>query len=170
MKHTTFALFADSKKAGDAVSELKQMGYTQDISLVAQRENEDEPDVHQIKEETGDGIGVGAVVGGTMGVLAGIIAGLSAVVIPGVGPLIIGGPLAATWGLTGGALGALTGGLVGGLVDAGISEETAKMYQDRIGRGEVLVAVSSEHDKEPDVQAILNKYGADSTALVHVGE
>ncbi len=169
MKHIVFGLFKNSKTAGEAVAELKQLDYTDDISLVAQREGESEPDTHQIKEDTADGAVAGAAVGGVTGVLAGIIAALTTVTVPGLGALAIGGPLLASWGIAGGALGALTGGLVGALVDLGVPEETAKMYVDRIRQGEVLVAVHAEHEKESEVQSKLNAYGAESI-IVHAGE
>ncbi|QQS44575.1 DUF1269 domain-containing protein [Candidatus Roizmanbacteria bacterium] len=167
MKHTVFALFHDSKAAGEAVAELKNMDFTEDISLVAQRPNEDDADTHQIKQDVTDGTVAGAAVGGVTGILAGIIAGLTSVAIPGAGVLLVGGPLLATWGITGGVLGALTGGLVGALVDLGVPEETAKVYEERIRAGEVLVAVQTNHEAEEDVQETLNTHGATESFIVH---
>jgi len=70
-------------------------------------------------------------------------------------------------GITGGVLGALTGGPVGALVDLGIPEETAKVYEDRIKTGEVLVAVQIEHEIEHTVQDTLNNHGASESFIVH---
>ena len=167
MKHVVFALFHDSKAAGEAVAELKNMDYTDNISLVAQREGESEADTHQIKEDVTDGTVAGAAVGGITGVLAGIIAGLTAVAVPGLGTFLIGGPLLATWGISGGILGGLAGGLVGALVDLGIPEETAKAYEERIRAGEVLVAVHTEHENEDTVQDALTRKGASESFIVH---
>jgi len=97
MKHTVFALFKDSKAAGEAVPELKNMDYTEDISLVAQRKDDNAADTHQIKQDATDGTVAGVAIGGVTGVLAGIIAGLTSVALPGLGVLLVGGPLLATW-------------------------------------------------------------------------
>ena len=43
--------------------------------------------------------------------------------------------------LTGGAIGAAAGGLTGGLVGLGIPENRARVYSDRINRGEYVVFV-----------------------------
>lgn len=170
MKHIVFALFHDSDAAGKAVAELKHMDYAEDISIVAQREDEKEPDTHQVKEDVTDGTVAGVAVGGVTGVLAGIIAGLTAVTVPGLGVFLVGGPLLATWGISGGVLGALAGGLVGALVDLGIPEETAKGYEERIRAGEVLVAVHTDHEDEKTVQDTLTAKGASESFIVHDGD
>ncbi len=170
MKHIVFALFHDSKSAGEAVAELKNMDYAENISLVAKREDEKEAETHQIKEDFTDGTVAGVAVGGVTGALAGIIAGLTAVAVPGFGMFVIGGPLLAAWGISGGVLGALAGGLVGALVDLGIPEETAKVYEERIRAGEVLVAVHAEHEHEETVQETLTRKGASESFIVHAGE
>ena len=59
--------------------------------------------------------------------------------IPGIGPLIAAGPLAAA--LTGAAAGAATGGLIGVLTDDGVPEEAAHRYSKAIGAGRVMVTV-----------------------------
>lgn len=161
-----FGLFTDSEAAGKAVAELKQMDYTDDISIVAQRDDEDTPDTHQIKEDPTEGTVAGAAVGGLTGALAGIIAALSTVAVPGVGIFVVGGPLLATWGITGGAIGALTGGLVGALVDLGIPEETAKLYEDRIKQGEVLVSVRAENESAEKIQQTMINHGAQESIIV----
>lgn len=145
-------LFTDSAKAGQAVSDLKEKGYTKDISLVA-RDMSGEAKTHQIKEDATEG----AVVGGTLGALAAVI-GLTftPVTLPaGAGVVLVGGPLLSILGITSGAL---AGGLVGALVDLGFPKETAKDYESRVLRGEVLVAVTTDESKEADVKSILLDY------------
>lgn len=137
-------LFTDSKQAGDAVAQLKNKGYTDNISLIAKDEQGD-TNTHQIKEDVSEGAAAGAVVGGPIGALTGLVAGAVTATIPGA-VLLIGGPLAVTWGVTGAAVGALGGGLVGALVDAGFPDERAKMFEEHILKGEVLVSVTTEDD------------------------
>ena len=167
MDHLVSGLFTNSKKAGEAVAELKQEGFTDDISIIAKDSEDAEQSSHQVKQDVKDGALGGAVTGGVLGAITGIIAGAASVLIPGLGTLVVAGPLAATWGVTGGALGALTGGLVGAMVDAGIPEEKAKMYEDRIKAGDVLVTVSTDHEDEAAIQRILDKHSVQATDTLH---
>ncbi len=137
-----FALFANSKDAGDAVAALKEADID-DVSVVT-RDNDGGVKTSDTEGPLGSDVMEGAAKGGAMGGLAGILAGLAAVAIPGVGPLFVAGPLAVSWGLTGATLGALTGGLVGALTDEGVPEEVAKGYEERIKTGDALVAVDTD--------------------------
>ncbi len=77
----------------------------------------------------------GAVIGGTLGWLAGI----GAFAIPGVGPLIAAGPIAAA--LAGVGVGSTVGGFTGALVGLGIPEYEAKRYEGRVAKGGSLLSV-----------------------------
>jgi len=69
----------------------------------------------------------------------GWIAGAGQIVIPGVGPLIAAGPIAA-------ALGSATvGGIAGGLVDFDIPPAEARHYEARIKIGQIFIVVHSEN-------------------------
>jgi hypothetical protein len=90
-------------------------------------------------------------VGGT----AGLLAGLGMLAIPGLGPVVAAGWLAAT--AVGAVAGGATGGLVGALVDAGTSEADAHVYSESVRRGGSLVTVKTSFDPE-EVQEILDGY------------
>lgn len=167
MDHIVSGLFTDSKKAGKAVAELKQQGFTDDISIIAKDPETAEGSSHQVKQDVTDGAVGGAATGGVLGVITGLIAGAASAVVPGIGALVVAGPLAAAWGITGGAVGALTGGLVGAMVDAGIPEEKARLYEDRIIAGDVLVTVSTDHENEAKVKSILDKHSVEGTDTLH---
>jgi uncharacterized membrane protein len=156
-------IFTDSDHAGQAVSELKNKGYTDKVSVIAKDVESGEVNSHQVKTDAVEDVTAGAVAGGALGGLAGILAGLSTVVLPGIGALIVAGPLTVAWGLTGGALGALTGGIVGALVSAGVPEEDAKVYEERILAGETLVLVTTSEENVAEARAILEKHGAQLT-------
>jgi hypothetical protein len=117
----------------------------------------------------------GATAGGVLGGLAGLLIGLGAISIPGVGALLIAGPIAAALGLTGAAAalvsgattGTLVGGLLGGLVSLGIPDEEARVYEQRIREGAVLLAVPASGSAElSDVRNIFNNYSADQIRVV----
>ncbi len=165
MTHMILGLFTDSKNAGEAISELKQKGYTKDISVLAQDYDQSNPNLTEIKQDVSDGTAVGATAGGALGGLAALLVGITSVAIPGLG--ILYGPLVALFSVAGGAAtGALAGGLVGALVDLGISDATAKLYEERIRSGEVLVAVSTTENTGQEVRTILEQHGVEELSEV----
>lgn len=100
----------------------------------------------------------GATSGAILGGLTGFLAGLGAIFIPGLGPVLAVGPLAAAFGGT--AIGAAAGGLLGALVDAGMSSETASTYADAVERGHVLVTVDADTASRELVRDLLEQAGA----------
>lgn len=166
-EHVIAGIFKDSKQAGNAVSELKKAGFTNDISIIAKDASGADMKSHQVKQDVSDGTAGGAAVGGVLGGLVGLLATVGTVILPGIGTLIVAGPFAAAWGLTGAAAGALTGGLVGALVDAGIPEERARQFEAAVKRGEVLVTVSTTHENEQKVRRILDKHNVAESMVSH---
>lgn len=121
-----------------AVEELKAQGYDQnDISIVAK----DRDEVEAVNAETGtkteEGLVAGAATGGLLGGAAGLLAGVGALAIPGIGPILAAGPIAAA--ITGAAVGAGTGGLAGALIGMGIPEDEADQYERDIKEGKLIV-------------------------------
>jgi hypothetical protein len=165
MTHTVIGFFADSTAAGEAVGDLKSKGYTKEISVLAHDKSTEGGDMHEVKKDAAVGAAVGTAVGAVTGALAGLFSGITALAVPGIG-ILIGGPLAMALGLTGGAAGALTGGLAGALIDWGINAPTAKLYEQRIMRGEVLVGVSVPEERTGSVRSVLEAHGADEVNTV----
>lgn len=90
---------------------------------------------------------------------AGIGAALTGLVVPGIGPLLIAGPL------LGASAGATAGGAVGVLVGLGIPEDEAKLYEERLKKGGVLVSVHTESGaKTNHARTILKNTGATDVA------
>ncbi|MBP1153370.1 MULTISPECIES: general stress protein [unclassified Paenibacillus] len=143
-------VFQTEQEAIRAIEGLKRQGYSSDdISVIAR----DQDDVSAITDQTGtnvqEGVKAGAATGGMLGGLTGLLVGIGALTIPGVGPILAAGPIAAT--LTGAAVGAGAGGLVGGLIGLGIPEEDAKRYNDYVKQGNILVLVNSRGDIDHEV-------------------
>lgn len=151
-------LFVDTESAGKAVGDLKAKGYTDHVSVIV-KEAGGEVKTHTVKDAAADGTLTGVIAGGAVGTLAGLIAGAATVAVPGA-TLLVGGPLAVSWGVTGAAAGALSGGLLGALVDVGFPEEKAKLFEEHILRGEALVAVSGNDDRVDAMISILKSHGA----------
>lgn len=169
MNYTVFGVFEDHKDVDKALSELDSKGYEgKDISIVMKDDGKG-------KITPGKGAARGATTGAIVGGIAGLVAGF---VIPGIGALFIGGPIASALGLTGlaattasgAATGIVGGGILGALTGYGVSRQDAKEYERRIQQGEILVAVPARTDEERDVEAILEKYSADSIKSVAMPE
>jgi uncharacterized membrane protein len=77
-----------------------------------------------------------------------LLAGIGALAIPGVGPFIAAGPVMAA--LSGAAIGAATGGVVGGLIGLGIPEIEAKRYEEKLKKGNYLIAVHTDESEDVD--------------------
>jgi len=107
------------------------------------------------QNDTAAGATAGAVSGGVLG---GLLGAAAALLIPGLGPVIAGGILAATLG--GAAIGALAGGLVGALTHLGVPEEEARYYQDELNAGKTIVTVHTRRDRFEEAVAILREKGA----------
>jgi hypothetical protein len=61
--------------------------------------------------------------------------------------------------LTGGAIGAAAGSLLGGLVGLGIPEDRAKVYSDRVDRGDYLVMAEGTDEEIDRAEAIFRRHG-----------
>jgi uncharacterized membrane protein len=145
MRETIVALFDNSSDAHAAVRELVDNGFTREAISIVGREGADQYGElldPMPMDDTVEGVASGALLGG----LTGLVVGLFALAIPGVGPVIAAGPIAAA--LTGAGVGAVTGGLVGALVDLGYDEDTAGHYAEGVRRGGVLLTVNTgnRHD------------------------
>jgi hypothetical protein len=84
-----------------------------------------------------------------------LLAGLGLLAIPGLGPVVAAGWLAAT--AVGAAAGAATGGIVGALAEAGVSKEEAPLYAEGVRRGGTLVSARVPDADRARLDAILNQ-------------
>ena len=126
---TVAGMFETRSEAEDAIRRLQAAGFGRDAIGVAMR---DTADSSSLAADTGsndlaaEGATAGVISGAAVGALVGVALVGSTILLPGLGTVLIGGPLAA--GLTGAGIGAASGGLVGGLVGAGIPEDEAAEY------------------------------------------
>lgn len=162
MNKKIVGVFYTEHEASRAIEDLKSHGFlTEDISVIARNKR----DVEAISDETGtkapEGMASGAATGGILGGVTGLLAGIGALAIPGIGPIIAAGPIAAT--LTGVAVGAGTGGLVGGLIGLGIPEDEAESYDNYVDEGRILVMVDADNKRASDVYSIFRNHNSANT-------
>jgi hypothetical protein len=153
---TVLGYFHDRAAADAAYHALVQQGIPKGaISVLGRGAEGDARPTHDEGATAATGAGVGAI--------EGLLLGAAAMLIPGVGPIVAVGPLAAAvaGALTGGVTGAVVGGVVGGLEAAGVERDTARYYDERLREGGVLVAVHADPANADAVQTILARHGAD---------
>lgn len=156
-------VFPTRSSADRAVQDLMDDGFRkEDISLVMSKPKDGDGNGGNLHVEKGnkaaEGVATGAAIGGTVGAVAMGIAAVATVAIPGMA-IVAAGPIVAA--LTGLGAGAAAGGITGGLIGLGIPEHEAKLYNDKLGAGGVLVGVNAEGEREKVAKRILETAGAE---------
>lgn len=146
------AAFANHAQADTAIAELRRRGVSDShLSIVAKRVDDVEV-IRPPEASAGERVAKGAITGAGVGTLF----GLAAVLIPGVGPFIAAGPLAAALGTAGGAaaagaiVGGTSGALAGAMARADFSKDEVAFYGPLVEKGDVLVTVNTDdvsHDR-----------------------
>lgn len=164
---TVIGTFGSRDQAEKAVRSLRDKGFTQDeISIIGKDSGQQgRTDTEAGEADPGGAGGLGNATsgtawGGALGGLAGLLAGAGALAIPGIGPVVAAGPLAATLS------GAVTGGVAGGLLDLGIPAERGQFYEEELKRGRYLGVIDTESDMAEEAARIMRENGA-SDVEVH---
>ncbi|MGO4499614.1 general stress protein [Paenibacillus sp. 2RAB27] len=146
MSKHIIGVFNTEEEAIRVINQLKAEGYrSEELSVVGRNRG----DLDHIEEATAtkaeEGLATGAATGGVLGGVTGLLVSIGALAIPGLGPILVAGPIVAT--LTGAAVGAGAGGLVGGLIGLGIPEKDAMLYDEYVQNGKVLVLVDGDAER-----------------------
>ncbi|MGI9033814.1 MAG: hypothetical protein ACR2HY_09105 [Acidimicrobiales bacterium] len=161
-EHNVVATFPDMGEARGALDALARAGIEpEDISLLGRAVDEARNDSDtrlrdlEASGEIARRTATGVAAGGAMGALA----GLAAFAIPGVGPVVGMGLLAAAAG--GSVAGASVGGMVGGVAGISLEDDWDLTFGDSIRSGQVLVAVHGADKTDVDRAAeVLRGHGA----------
>jgi uncharacterized membrane protein len=169
----TLGVLDTMDQAKDTVRALQDAGFKKDeISVLAKDDSKNDGSTKQVTAA----VVSGATTGGLLGALAGLLVGVGVIIVPGIGPLLAGGPLLATLGITGAAAstatgaaaGAVAGGAAGGLIaslmKAGLSEDRAKEYEARIREGGILVGVSTDRINSSVATTVFTEHSANLVA------
>ncbi|BDI28687.1 hypothetical protein CCAX7_007380 [Capsulimonas corticalis] len=162
MAKTVVGLFEDSARAQAAVQELIQAGFPRgDIGVIANGDEDgayDETTAGGVHHTTGEEATRGAETGAVIGGVAGLLVGLGAFAIPGIGPIVAAGPIAAA--IAGIGVGAVAGGLMGALIHVGVPEDEARYYAEGVRRGGTLVTVKADSDSADRAASIFQTHRA----------
>jgi hypothetical protein len=172
MARTVIGVFDTRTAAESVIDDLIKAGVERtEISILARHEAQVPAGAGTatgVDEDTGTGgdTAKGAMVGG----VGGLLLGLGALAIPGIGPVIAAGPLAAA--LTGAGIGAAGGAVVGALTDSGVPERDAQFYAERLNTGGTLVAVTCDDTLADPATEVMQRHGAKDVdeKILHSGE
>ncbi len=169
MTKTVTGLYDTYDAAKSAVNALEARGIPHsDISIVANNSEGWYSDDRgsNAAEDAGKGAGIGAAIGG----VGGLLTGLGLMAIPGVGPVVAAGWLAATaaGAVAGAVAGGAAGGVVGALTGAGVPEQDANVYAEGVRRGGTLVTAKVDDSQFAEAKAILQ--GLNSVDVTARGE
>lgn len=141
-------IFRDLSAAEQAVTQLRNNGFsTEEINIVSK-------DPAAKNYSGNDSIMDGTMTGGAIGGVGGLLLSAGALTIPGLGPIIAAGPLAAT------IAGAIGGGITGGLIDWGIPSGKSEEYNNEVSSGNTLAVIKTPENKVAQAVQILTAYGA----------
>jgi len=161
MSKTITAVFKTHAEADAALRTLDQAGFTKEqVTLLVTEETRGKHFGIDEHTKTGEGAATGAAIGGLAGAIYMGLATAGALVVPGLNIVVYGTLIGALVGL---GAGGATGGLVGALVGLEIPEHEAKLYEDAIRNGAILIAVKADDAAAVDkVNAILKGTDAQS--------
>lgn len=149
---TVIGVFGSRQDAEQAVNALRTQGFTTEEINIVSKNNQGQG--QQGSQTFEDDITDGALTGGTLGGIGGLLLGAGALAIPGVGPILAAGPIAAALS------GAVAGGIAGGLIDWGIPAESGRRYEQRVAQGGILTIIRSSSSKVTQAAQILRQNGA----------
>jgi hypothetical protein len=160
---TVIGLFERFEDADGALQEFNEMGYGRDeISIVAPEEKVGSK--LRVDDQTA---GTTAKTGALFGGAAGLLIGVGAILVPGVGPLLTAGALATAIGSTaaGAGIGAAAGGLRGTLREMKVPEAEAKVIEEGMRSGGIMVAVIAGDENAGAVKEVMRRWNTNALEI-----
>lgn len=146
-KIAVFGIFHTEDQAERSVDDLLQSGFaSDDVSVLLPDSRSTRNFAHEKNTKAPEGATAGAAAGGAVGGTLGLLVGIGVFAIPGLGPLLVAGPIISA--LAGVGAGGTMGGLIGALVGMGIPEYEAKRYEGQIKAGGVLLSVHCDTEEQ----------------------
>ena len=163
MQHpVVLAIFEDSGKAAAAARGLRNLGVIRERVSIVARSHDEEGQVAQAAGASPGSEIEDSAPASQLGELGAHLLAAIALVMPGIGPIVADGPLAAGLGE---AAGHLAGGIARTLERAGLPHADAARWEAAIERGRFLVGAHVS-DREVDAaRDLLEKAGATETTV-----
>ena len=132
MSAAVYCISPDEHRANAILTALRGAGFNSEISVVI-GDRADSRDM-SLKEDAVRGVKVGSIIGA-----------LVALALPGIGEVLVMGPLLAA--LTGAAAGGAVGGLAGGsgaIGNVALPKVVAERFNEGVSKGEILISVHTD--------------------------
>jgi hypothetical protein len=157
---TVIAMFEFEDSANEAAGKLVSAGFPRDKITIIAGHDLSRPEDHVDAGEDDPGklmgaVGKGMAFGGGLGAVAGSV---SSLLIPGIGPLVVGAALATTF--LGAGLGASVGGVMATLMQAGVDESEARLFEAALRHGGVVLTLHTDEANARQAVQILDGSGA----------
>ena len=153
--NSTVGLFSNHQDAESAIKELQKCGYDmKNLSVVGKDYHSEENVIGYYN--TGDRMATWGKFGLFWGWIWGLLFGSAFLLIPGIGPVMVGGPLV-SWILGALELAVVTGGLTalgGALVSIGIPKDSVILYETALKADKFILMVhgsTQEVEKAKDI-------------------
>ena len=136
------AVAKDHDQASSLVAALRDSGYDQKKISVVGKDHPEDAHVNGYVT-TGESMAFWGKQGAIWGGLFGLLAGAGFLFVPGIGPLIVGGPLLSMMvgAVEGGAVGGGIEAIFAGLLHLGLSKDHLAHYEKQLKRGSCLVVL-----------------------------
>ena len=148
MSKTITAIF-DTRGASDfALRNLDNAGFTKNqVTMLVSEETRGKHFGIDKGSNLEKGAATGAALGGLVGTLYLALASAGTLIVPGLNLVVSGALIGSLAGL---GAGAVSGGLIGALIGMGIPEYEAKLYEEKVRKGAILIAVEAIDDIRAD--------------------
>ena len=165
-KNSVVAIFESHSQAEDAVRELQKDGFgMKKLSIVGKDYHTEEHVVGYYN--TGDRMMYWGKLGAFWGGFWGLLFGSAFFWVPGIGPLVVAGPLV-TW-IVGALEGAvMTGGLTAlgaGLYSIGIPKNSIVQYETEVKNGKLLLVAHGTAEEVQRARDLLHQTGVETTTV-----
>ena len=165
-KNSIVAIFKSHAQAEDAVRELQKDGFDmKKLSIVGKDYHTDEHVVGYYN--TGDRMMYWGKLGAFWGGFWGLLFGSAFFWVPGVGPLVVAGPLV-TWIVAALEGAVVTGGLSAlgaGLYSIGIPKDSILQYETEVKNGKLLLVAHGTADEVTRARDLLHQTQAERAAI-----
>jgi hypothetical protein len=157
-EHCIVGVFRTLEDAKAAIRGLEQLHISPEkISLVAHSVQRELPNKQPLKP--GDDTERTAAKGAGLGGLVGLLLGAPLLMIPGVGPVLLAGPLAT------GITGAIVGGFLGAMRGWGVHHDHVIDYEQKVKKGFTLVVVNGTPDMLAEAKKMMHSAEAQEVHL-----
>jgi hypothetical protein len=162
MHPVVLALFDDAAAAANAARNLREFGVARErVSIVARSHDEEGVVARAGGASPGSEIEDSAPAS-RLGELSGHVIAAIALVMPGIGPIVADGPLAAGLGE---AAGHLAGGIAGTLEQAGLPAGPSQEWEARIREGAFLVGAHVQDAQVAGARDVMARAGAQNVVV-----